>query len=444
MKRSSRVFFKIIACAWILVFAAICQTSAADYDYINISEPFSQKVPIAVPAFKSMSVAPEEEQIARDAAGQLAEALAYTGYFKLIDHGAFLERPAEKGVTMEALNFKNWRDIGAELLITGSVRYEAGVLQMEFRLFDPFRSELLVGKRYTSPADDVRQMVLRFADQVIARLTGRQGLFDSRIAFVGGDADGKAVYTCDFDGRNIRRLTKQQPIVVGPAWHPDFGSIAYTAYTDDRPEIYMVDTSSQEVTKLTAFEGINITPAWLPDGSGLAATLAFEGDEEIYLLTPEGKVDKRLTNSWGVDVSPSFSPDGKKMVFVSSRSGSPQLYVKEISSGRIRRLTYEGRYNTQPDWSPDGDRIVYSGMKDGSIDIYVVDVNTGEVSRLTRQAGDNEAPSWSPDGSMIVFSSTRTGSSALFVMTASGTDQRMLLDMDAKQQLPDWSPAKGN
>ncbi|MBS0014454.1 MAG: Tol-Pal system beta propeller repeat protein TolB, partial [Desulfobacterales bacterium] len=123
MKKSFRVFFKMSACAWILVLAASCPASAADYDYINISEPFSQKVPIAVPVFQSMSVAPEEAQLAREAAGQLAEALAYTGYFKLIDHGAFLEQPAEKGVTMEALNFKNWRDIGAELLITGGVRY---------------------------------------------------------------------------------------------------------------------------------------------------------------------------------------------------------------------------------------------------------------------------------------------------------------------------------
>jgi TolB protein len=442
--KSSLLIFKVTVIAWILVFGTFCPAGASEYDYINISEPFLQKIPLAVPVFKGLSDAPEEARIAQSAADRLAEALAYTGYFTLIDPGAFLEEPVQKGIAQEDLNFKNWRDIGAELLITGGVRYEAGVLQMEFRLFDPFRSVLLVGKRYTGPEDNERRMVLRFAGEMINRLTGKSGLFDSRIAFVGADDQGKSVYVCDFDGKNVSRITEPQSIVVSPAWRPDGAAVAYTAYTDQRPEIFLVETDSRQVSKLAAFEGINLTPVWLPDGSGLAATLSHQGDEEIYLLTGRGKIDKRLTNSWGVDVSPSFSPDGSQMVFVSNRAGTPQLYLQELSSGRIQRLTYEGTYNTQPDWSPGGDRIVYSGMKDGRIDIFVIDVNSGEISQLTRQAGNNEAPSWSPDGSMIVFSSTRKGASRIFVMTASGTDQRMLLEMEGKQVMPDWSPEKRN
>ena len=442
MTRPSLLPVQTAVCFCILILAVFSSARASQYDYINISEPFLKKIPLAVPVFKGLSEAPEEAEIAQSAADRLADALSYTGYFKLIDRKAFLEEPSQKGIALEDLNLKNWRDIGAELLVTGGVRYEAGVLQMELRLFDPFRSSLLVGKRYTGPRENERRIVLRFANEIIHRLTGRSGLFDSRMAFVGADDNGKSIYTCDFDGKNIQRVTEPQPIVISPAWRPDGKAIAYTAYTDNRPEIYLKDLDTGEVAKLTTFEGINITPAWLPDGSALAATLSYQGDEEIYLLTTGGKVDKRLTNSWGVDVSPSFSPDGGQMVFVSNRSGSPQLYVQEISSGRIRRLTYEGQYNTQPDWSPVGDRIVYSGMKDGFIDIFVIDVNTGEISQLTREAGDNEAPSWSPDGSMIVFSSTRNGPSRIFVMTASGTDQRMLLEMEGKQVLPDWSPGR--
>jgi TolB protein len=441
MIKASLGFFRTAVFAWIIIVTGFCSALAEEYDYINISEPFLQKIPLAVPVFMQLSGAQEEKPIAESAAGQLAEALAFTGYFKTIDPGAFLEEPSEKGIVAEAINFKNWRDIGAELLITGGVRYEAGVLQMEFRLFDPFRAELLVGKRYTGPPGDQRRMVLRFAGEMIQRLTDRQGLFNSRIAFVGENENGRCLYICDFDGKNIIQITEPQPIVLSPAWRPDGKALAYTAYTDDKPEIYLVDTDSRRVSKFTSFEGINITPEWMRDGSGLAVTLSFQGDEEIYLLTREGKVDKRLTNSWGVDVSPSFSPDGKQMVFVSSRSGSPQLYIKDISSGRIKRLTYEGQYNTQPDWSPSGDKIAYSGMKDGRIDIYVIDNNTGEISQLTGQAGDNESPSWSPDGSMIVFSSTRSGPGRLYVMTATGTDQRRLLEMEGRQLLPDWSPA---
>ncbi|MBS3756625.1 MAG: Tol-Pal system beta propeller repeat protein TolB [Desulfobacterales bacterium] len=430
----------ICACALALVPGACPQ--AADYDYINIREPFSQKIPMAIPVFKTLSRGAAEKQVAQNAADMLEAALAYTGYFKMIDRDAFLQDPGGQGIVMEEIKFGNWTDIGAELLLTGGVRLESGVLQMEFRLFDPYRQKMILGKRYTGKVDGQRKMVLRFCGEMIKRLTGRQGLFDSRIAFVGTGDEGKSVYVCDFDGKNVTRTTKPQSIVVSPAWAPDNRYIAYTAYTHGNQRIYISDLQDGSVREFAAYEGINLTPAWHPGSSALAATLSFEGDEEIYLLTETGKIDKRLTESWGVDVSPAFSPEGKKMVFVSSRSGSPQLYVKDMRSGSVRRLTYEGTYNTQPDWSPVGGQVVYSGMKNGRIDIYVIDVDSGETERLTRKAGDNEAPSWSPDGSMIVFTSTRTGNSRIFVMTASGTDQRMLLDMPGKQQLPDWSPPK--
>ncbi|MCF8025542.1 MAG: Tol-Pal system beta propeller repeat protein TolB [Desulfobacteraceae bacterium] len=422
---------------FVVPFSGVCQE---EYDYINISEPFMNKIPMAIPVFKALSEDGAEGNAARRASGMMRDALAYTGYFKMIDRDAFLVDSANQGIVSGEINFKNWRDIGAELLITGGVRSNAGVVQMEFRMFDPLRQEMLLGKRYTGTAENQRKMVLRFCGEVINRLTEKTGLFESRIAFVGGEGEDKSVYVCDFDGKNLRRITDPRDIVVSPAWSPDGRTIAYTAYSDDQSNIYVCDADSGEQNLFAAYEGINITPAWLPDRPGMAATLSFEGDEEIYILTEAGKIDKRLTESWGVDVSPSFSPDGRRMAFVSNRSGSPQIYVMDLESGGVKRLTYEGKYNTQPEWSPVSDKIVYSGMKNGNIDIYVIDANTGEKSRLTRVTGSNESPGWSPDGSMIVFSSTRNGPSRLYVMTAAGTDQRRLLDMEAQQKLPDWSP----
>ncbi|MCF8110350.1 MAG: Tol-Pal system beta propeller repeat protein TolB [Desulfobacteraceae bacterium] len=425
-----------------VLLAALPGNCKPSYDYINISEPFTNKIPMAVPVFKTLSEGATEDGAAKNSADIMQDALAYTGYFKMIDRRAFLVDPEKQGIVPGEINFKNWRDVGAELLITGGLRTKAEVLQMEFRLFDPFREEMLLGKRYTGNVADQRRMVLKFCGEVIKRLTGKSGLFQSSIAFIGDRGEGRAVYVCDFDGNNLTRITKPQEIVVSPAWSPDGRFIAYTAYLNEHPNIYVYDFSSGMQEIFAAYEGINLTPTWRPDQPGMAATLSFEGDEEIYLLTGTGKIDKRLTKSWGVDVSPTFSPDGDQMAFVSNRSGSPQIYVMDLKSGRVSRLTYEGDYNTQPEWSPVADKIVYSGMKDGKADIYVIDVETRETSRLTRQAGSNEAPSWSPDGSMIVFSSTRTGSSRLYVMTASGTDQRQLLDMPGIQKLPAWSPAR--
>ncbi len=424
-----------------LLVGALVGKSPAAYDYINISDPFQKKIPIAVPVPASLSTDQETARIAVEAAEILGRSLDFTGYFTMIDKRAFLDAPGKQGITGSEINFKNWRDIGSELLVTGGVRLEGRVLQMEFRLFDPFRQELLFGKRYTGEVSDLRKMVLRFCDEMIQRLTGDFGVFNTKIVFVSETDKNKALYVCDFDGGNLRKLTDGNQIVLSPSWSPDGRRLAYTSYKNDKPDIYIRTVNTGDEKLLADYEGLNITPAWMPpDGSRIAATLSFEGDEEIYLLTDSGKVDKRLTRSWGVDVSPAFSPDGKKMAFVSGRAGSPQIYVMDLATGRASRLTFEGRYNTQPDWSPKGDRIAYSGMSDGSSDIFVINADGSGLRRLTMDSGRNESPGWSPDGNMIVFTSNRKGAADIYVMTSSGADQRRIVDMAGNQSLPDWSP----
>lgn len=428
----------IIAGQW--AWGAAAHSEAA-YDYINISEPFLKKIPTAVPVFKAMTESEKAEDAARQATDILSDGLEFTGYLKLVDRAAFLEKPRDTGISAADLNFDNWTDIGAELLITGGLWVsDNDTVRMEIRLFDTFKGELLFGKRYGGSRSDLRQMIHRFCDEMVYRLTGKRGLFGSQIVFINKQDKQNAIYTCGFDGHSPSRLTESEAITLFPAWSPDGGSIAYTSYAGGSPSIIIKRIDSGQ-TRRIAYEGINITPTWLPGQGGLAATLSVSGDEEIYLLTESGKIDKKLTDSWGIDVSPTFSPDGQKMAFVSKRAGTPQIYIKNLETEETRRLTYEGNYNTEPDWSPDGEKIVYSAMEGGTADIFVIGADGDGLRQLTRNAGSNESPAWSPDGSLIVFSSTRSGTAKLYVMTASGTDQRPLLEMEGEQILPDWSPS---
>ncbi len=426
--------------AWMAaaVFFLSASPSYADYDYINISDPFLNKIPIAVPVFKGMAGLPEEKVVARESSDFMSASLEFTGYFKMIDRAAFLEDLQQKGIDAPDLNFKNWTDIGAELLITGGVFIKGDDLVMEFRLFDTYKAELLLGKRYAGKIKDQEKIVLRFCSEIIYRLTGRRGVFDSSIAFVSTTSGNKEIFICDFNGRNPRQITRTRALALSPAWSPDGSSIAYTSYKSGRPTI-VIRNLTKDREEVISHKGVNITPRWVPGTNLIAATLSFEGDEDIYLLTCSGRIEKRLTNSWGIDVSPSFSSDGKRMAFVSKRSGTPQIYVKDLETGDVKRLTYDGNYNTEPAWSPVGDEIAYSGMKGGGIDIYVIRVFDGRLMQLTQNTGNNESPAWAPDGSLIAFSSTRTGKSRIFVMTASGTDQRPLLELSGEQSAPAWS-----
>ena len=440
MKRIWCLLTRPVSVLLFCLFTFTSQASAQDgYEYIDISNPFLRKIPLAVPWFKALTGSDAEKRAARDVADMLAETLTFTGYFKLLDRGAFLIDPENPNILTPQIQFRNWTGIGAELLITGQITLTGNVAQMELRLFDVFKERLVVGKRYKGWVEDQRRMVRRFASEVLFALTGSRGYFDSSIAFLSNGSGNKEIYFCEYDGRRARQFTHHKSITLFPAWSTDGKWMAYTSYMKGKPDLYIKNIKEKRGS-IVAKSGIHITPAWIPGKFELAATLSYNGDQEIYLLTGSGKIIKRLTNTRGIDVEPTLSPDGKKMAFVSKRSGSPQIYVKDLNSGRVERLTFQGRYNTSPSWSPVGDKIAYAAMEQGEINIYVIDVASKEPVRLTQNQGSNEAPSWSPDGSMIVFSSNREGPSRIYVMTAYGTDQRRLLVLPGEQSNPRWSP----
>lgn len=428
----------------ILVLAFGCWQPAAaraqSYDTINVSNPFLHKTPVAVPAFKALTGKQAETDIGEKARRILSEGLGFTGYLKLVNPDAFLADPARTGIQLGQINFRDWTGIGAELLITGGVETDQGQVKLKLRLFDTFNTKLLKGKIYTGPESQVRRMVHLFCAEISHAVTGKWGVFNSRLTFVSTVNGNKEVFVSDFDGHNPRQVTHHKSICLSPAWSSDSQWLAYVSYARGKPDIYIKQLEQNRGT-IVSREGMNISPAWMPGQAKLAAALSFSGNQQIYLLTRNGEIIKKVTSSWGINVSPRFSPDGRKLAFVSNRSGTPQIYIKDLDTEDVRRVTFQGRYNTSPAWSPDGNKMAYVGIDKDRIDIYVINLASGPGMpvQLTRNQGDNEDPSWSPDGNLIVFTSSREGSSALYVMTAAGTDQRRLMHMTGRQTQPAWS-----
>jgi TolB protein len=423
----------------LLVFNIFPQIGSAEVKYIDLTNPFLRKIPMAVPVFKAMTPSPAETALVGAIADQVSDMLEFTGYFKMLDRTAFLYDSQESGISEADINFGNWTTVGAELLVTGGVRFQGDDLILELRLLDTFKAKRLVGTQYKGTAANSRAMVRRFCAQVMQIITGQPGVFNSQLAFVSTGTGHKEIYACDFDGVNPKQVTRKNSISMFPSWSSNGRHLAYTSFANGPSQVF-VRNLANGIEKSFVFKGAQIAPAWLPDRYELSATLSHNGDQEIYVLTGGGKMIKRLTTSRGIDVDASWSPDGKKIAFVSNRSGTPQIYIKEVSSNRIRRLTFEGRYNTQPNWSPKGDMIAYSKMQDGQLNIVVIDTEGDRPIQLTHNQGDNESPSWSPDGSLIAFSSNREGKSRIYIMTAFGTDQRRLLTLPGEQTHPKWSP----
>ncbi len=440
MRKSSPRWFLVVLVGLFLGVFICSNTPCQARVYIDISAPYLRKIPTAVPFFKDQGSGNKQGELAGTLADLLAETIHFTGFFKILDRESFLEDPQQAGLIENEINFKNWTDIGAELLVKGGFKYQGDRLTVELRLFDTFSGRLIIGKRYVGYLNDQRRMIRRFCNDMIHRLTGHEGIFSSRIGFISTATGHKEIYIADFDGHDPRQFTNTGAITLFPAWSSDGQWLAYTDYRRGKPDLYIRNIREQQGTVIS-LQGSNLTPAWVPGQFALAASLSYEGNPAVYLLTGKGKIIRRLTEHWDIDVSPTWSPDGKAIAFVSNRSGSPQIYIKNVEEGKVRRLTYEGKYNTSPQWSPRGDYIACTRLdKDGTVNIYVIRPEGRDSIQLTRNTGNNESPTWSPDGSLIAFSSTREGPSRIYVMNANGANQRRLLALKGEQTDPSWSP----
>jgi TolB protein len=228
------------------------------YNYIDITNPSMRKVPLAVPYFKAMTPG-DAAQISRDGADYMASSLNFTDYFKIIDRGAYLVAPDKIEIVAPQINFKNWTAIGAELLITGGVRVEQNQIEMELRLYDTFKQQLLVGKLYKGIRGDERRIIRRFCSEVIYSLTGKWGIFESRIAFTSTGTGHKEIYICDYDGSNPVQWTHHNSISLSPAWSSDGKFLAYTSYFRGNPDLY-IKSLGQGPGAVVAKKGINISP----------------------------------------------------------------------------------------------------------------------------------------------------------------------------------------
>lgn len=406
--------------------------------FIDINEPSVQKLKIALPDFINRSEQNDHPELAKELPGVITGDLDLSGYFTSMERESFLEKEGQS-IARKDILFRNWSVIGADLLLKGGYTCIGRSIEVEARLYDVVLGRQIMGKRLLGKSDSYRELMHRLSNEIIKSLTGHEGMFLSKLAFVGKKKGQKELFLSDYDGFGCRQLTSDQGIALLPRWSPRGDKIVYTSYRQGSPMIYLRDLKSGNDKRISARKGLNIGAVWSPDGQRLAVTLSYKDNPDIYLMDLNGNIIKQVTDHWGIDVSPTFSPDGTRIAYVSNRSGSPQIYIKDLQNQRDERLTYEGKYNTSPQWSS-RNRIVFSGMDDGGFDIFSINADGSDLRKLTADSRNNEDPCWSPDGRYIVFSSTREGGYHLYLMNANGQNQRRLTyNQDMEETSPSWS-----
>ena len=310
--------------------------------------------------------------------------------------------------------------------------------------FDPGQQDVLTGKRYFSLKTTetlTRLMAHRWADELVYRYTGEQGIARTKIAFVGQKDNGRELFVMDYDGYNPQQVTADGYLNLMPTWAPDRKSLVYTAYRDRKQLIIKRELATGREEVLVSPASLNITATFAPNGKSLAYSAAQDGNSDIYQIELDSRSVKQLTSHNSADLSPSWSPDGRHLAFTSDRGGRPQIYIMDADGLNARRLTFDGDYNAAPAWSPKGDWIVYvCRIPNEGFKLCRISPNGEQRKQITNGQSIDDSPSWAPNGRHIVFSSIRRGESQLYIITSEGAGLEKISLAGEHLSSPSWSP----
>ncbi|MBS0525529.1 MAG: Tol-Pal system protein TolB [Proteobacteria bacterium] len=407
---------------------------------IDMTRPNFEPVPIAVVDFQG-------DAMGGQIAGVIRNDLQNSGLFRSIAPGSFIEQNLGAN---SAPRFPDWRNVGAQGLVVGSIASIGGNIKVDFRLWDVLKGDQATGLSFTSQPNNWRRLGHIIADAVYKRVTGEEGYFDTRVAYVSetGPLNNrtKRIAIMDQDGANNRYITDGSTIAITPRFSPTLQEIVYMAYGDRNtpPKVYLQNVDSNRRELMGNFPGMSFAPRFSPDGTKVAMSLSQDGRTNLYEMDVRGRGMRRLTNSPAIDTSPSYSNDGTQIVFNSDRGGSQQLYVMGAGGGGDRRISFgDGRYAT-PVWSPRGDYIAFTKIMGGSFGIGVMRPD-GSGERLLSNGFLVEGPTWAPNGRVLMFfrqqpnSGGRAGSVTLHAIDITGRFERQVpTPTDASD--PAWSP----
>ncbi|CAI3808314.1 Tol-Pal system protein TolB [Pseudomonas sp. MM221] len=412
--------------------------AVAEEKNILVTSGSDRATPIAVVPFglQGGSVLPE------DIADIIGNDLRNSGYYSPIPRQNMISQPSQASEVI----FRDWKALGAQYVMVGSIVPSGGRLQVQYALFNVATEQQVLTGSVAGSVDQLRDMAHYIADQSFEKLTGIKGAFSTRMLYVTAErfSTNNTRYTLqrsDYDGARAVTLLQSREPILSPRFAPDGKRIAYVSFEQKRPRIFIqnIDTGRRE--QVTNFEGLNGAPAWSPDGSRLAFVLSKDGNPDIYVMNVASRQINRVTAGPGINTEPFWGKDGNTLYFTSDRGGKPQIYKQSVSGGGAERVTFVGNYNANPKLSADEKTLVMIHRQQGFTNFKVAaqDLQRGSVKILSETSLD-ESPTVAPNGTMLIYATRQQGRGVLMLVSLNGRVRLPLPTAQGEVREPSWSP----
>src|SRR5690606_21556915 len=167
--------------------------------------------------------------------------------------------------------FEDWKVINAQALVTGRITQQPdGRLKAEFRLWDTFGGQQMIGQQFFTTPDNWRRVAHIIADAIYERLTGEKGYFDTRVVFV--DESGQAqqrvkrLAIMDQDGANVHYIPDGRSTSPTTPLSPIRQAGTYMPSACGSPNVYPLQLVAGQRELVGNLPAMTITPRFSPAG----------------------------------------------------------------------------------------------------------------------------------------------------------------------------------
>lgn len=364
---------------------------------IKILGSSANQLPFTILPFKGANTSIKPENI-------ITNDLVKSGHFRYVDLG-----DATIGRSISTVNYRFYRSVGVENLITGKVsKVDDKTSAIEVSLLDTLLEKKIWTYRWTFSSDSTKYSSHLVSDLVFKTIIGKPISFTSRIAYVHVDflAKKKRIYSilyAESDVSNVKSLISSSMPLLSPAWSPDGKRIAYVSYERGRPEIFIHNIYTGKRFIIADFTGSNSSPAWSPDGHKLLMSLSLKNNSNIYEIDIQTKKLRQLTRHPGIDTEPVYRSHGRSFLFTSNRLGKPTIFEYFFSRKEILLLSKKIDNGYSASISSDNSKIALLSSSNGNFNITLYNKNLDEIDLLTNSPL-NDSPTLSPHGNFVMFS----------------------------------------